>query len=320
MNLHTKPLNVIPRTIMKLPLTAPLLISSIISSNSFTSTWGANNNNHGPHSATQSISNVNAMRVCLLPRNRTSSFYSVSTQITGSVNTELFRMYFIESSDQIGCDSTLRRISPWHDIPYKTDKFFNMVVEIPKMTRAKMEISTKELDNPIAQDVKKGKLRDYHGPIYWNYGCIPQTWEDPLELNSDLNVFGDNDPIDVVEIGSKTLKIGSITTIKPLGILAMIDDGELDWKVLAISTDDPLSLNYNDIDDVPLSITNGVREWFRWYKIPDKKPLNKFGFNETFLNAEYAHDIINGTHKSWKRLISGEVDVNNLWYRKRLHK
>jgi len=44
------------------------------------------------------------------------------------------------------------------------------VVEIPKMTKAKMEIATKEEFNPIAQDIKKGKLRDYHGPIFWNYG------------------------------------------------------------------------------------------------------------------------------------------------------
>ena len=30
-----------------------------------------------------------------------------------------------------------------------------------------MEVSTKEKLNPIAQDIKKGKLRDYHGPIFW---------------------------------------------------------------------------------------------------------------------------------------------------------
>ena len=45
------------------------------------------------------------------------------------------------------------------------------------MTKAKMEVATKEENNPIAQDIKKGKLRDYHGPIFWNYGCLPQTWE-----------------------------------------------------------------------------------------------------------------------------------------------
>jgi len=48
--------------------------------------------------------------------------------------------------------------------------FVLQVVEIPKMTKAKMEIATKEEFNPIAQDIKKGKLRDYHGPIFWNYG------------------------------------------------------------------------------------------------------------------------------------------------------
>ena len=32
---------------------------------------------------------------------------------------------------------------------------------------------------PLPQDTKKGKLRFYHGPIFWNYGYIPQTWEDP---------------------------------------------------------------------------------------------------------------------------------------------
>ncbi len=42
---------------------------------------------------------------------------------------------------------------------------------------------------------------------------------------------GDNDPVDVVEIGSAAHKQGGVYKIKPLGIYAMIDDGELDWKV-----------------------------------------------------------------------------------------
>ena len=42
---------------------------------------------------------------------------------------------------------------------------------------------------------------------------------------------GDNDPVDVVEIGSEALVSGGVYAVKPLAILAMIDDGELDWKV-----------------------------------------------------------------------------------------
>lgn len=55
-----------------------------------------------------------------------------------------------------------------------------MVVEIPKGTNAKMEISVNEEGNPIKQDVKNGKLRfvdnvfPYTGYI-WNYGALPQV-------------------------------------------------------------------------------------------------------------------------------------------------
>lgn len=45
------------------------------------------------------------------------------------------------------------------------------------------------------------------------------------------NYQGDNDPVDVVEIGEAEVTMGSVTPVKPLGVLAMIDVGELDWKV-----------------------------------------------------------------------------------------
>merc|ERR1712050_264887 len=88
--------------------------------------------------------------------------------------------------------------------------------------------ATKIEGNPIMQDEKKGKARLYHGPIFWNYGCLPQTWEDP-NVKGDADVdgaFGDNDPVDVVEIGSSSLAMGSFTPVKAVGVLSMIPDGE----------------------------------------------------------------------------------------------
>lgn len=187
------------------------------------------------------------------------------------------------------------------------------MVEIPKMTKAKMEVSTKEEHNPIAQDIKKGKLRDYHGPIFWNYGCLPQTWEDPNVKHPELGCFGDDDPIDVVEIGSSSLVMGSVKSVKPLGVLAMIDDGELDWKVLAIAEGDPMYDEMNDIDDVPESVQAGIREWFRWYKTPDDKPINEFGFDEKYLDVKATKEIIEETHEAWKKLRSGDTDAGKLW-------
>ena len=50
--------------------------------------------------------------------------------------------------------------------------------------------------------------------------------------------------------------------------------------------DDPLAKDLNDIADVEKHLpgyVSGIREWFRWYKTPDDKPLNGFGFDERAL-------------------------------------
>jgi len=56
--------------------------------------------------------------------------------------------------------------------------------------------------------------------------------------------------VDVVEIGDRQGKIGEVLKVKPLAALAMIDEGELDWKIVAISLDDPKASLVNDVDDV----------------------------------------------------------------------
>ena len=108
------------------------------------------------------------------------------------------------------------QVSPWHDVPLKNaDGTYNFICEIPKWTRAKMEIATKEAFNPIKQDTKNGKLRDYQwGDMLFNYGALPQTWEDPDHVTGDTGAPGDNDPIDAVEIGARQRATGSVTRVK----------------------------------------------------------------------------------------------------------
>ena len=137
-------------------------------------------------------------------------------------------MYF---ADEAGGDV----VSPWHDIPLHAGpaSSWNMVVEIPRGTRAKMEVSTDTPLNPILQDVTtSGAPRFYGLDSMVNYGALPQTWEDPAHLDSFTGVGGDGDPIDVCEIGSLTAAIGDIYPVKVIGALALIDDGETDWKVM----------------------------------------------------------------------------------------
>jgi len=203
-----------------------------------------------------------------------------------------------------------KRISPWHDVPLKNaDGSFNFICEIPKETKAKMEVATDEKLTPIKQDTKKGKLRDYPYNINWNYGMLPQTWEDPQHVHPTMNVKGDNDPVDVVEIGSTQLEMGSVTPVKPLGVYAMIDEGELDWKVICISTSDPKASDINDVADVEKHMPGElekIRVWFRDYKTPDGKPQNMFGLDDKCMPSAYAKDVIEETHEFYNSLKSGK--------------
>merc|ERR1712096_600776 len=145
------------------------------------------------------------------------------------------------------------------------------------------------MGNPVKQDIKKGAVRfvnncyPYKGYI-WNYGCIPQTWENPNHKDADTGYMGDND---------------------------LVDEGETDWKVIAIDVNDPDADKLNDISDVEAlkpGYLKDTREWFRIYKVPAGKPLNQFALNEEFQNSEYAKKVINETHGFWQQLISGKAE------------
>jgi len=156
-------------------------------------------------------------------------------------------------------------------------------------------------------------LREFKkGDIFFNYGCFPQTWEDPTFKHPDANgCRGDNDPLDVVEIGARIITPGGIRPVKVLGVLLMIDEGECDWKVIVIDAEDKWAPFLNDIGDVSEQLPgllSAIREWYRTYKIPDGKPPNTFGLNEEFMNKEYAMGVVQECHEAWEQLISGEKE------------
>ncbi|CEI96124.1 Putative Inorganic pyrophosphatase [Rhizopus microsporus] len=230
--------------------------------------------------------------------------------VTGKQFTESFRVY-LEKDGKI--------ISPFHDIPLYVDpsekSIVNMVVEIPRWTNAKVEVVNNEKFNPLMQDIKKGKPRFVrncfpHKGYIWNYGALPQTWEDPTCLHSETGARGDNDPIDAIEIGEGVAKRGEVKQVKVLGIMAMLDQGETDWKVVVIDTKDPMAAKLNDIDDVKKhypGLLDATKHWFEVYKIPDGKERNEFAFNGECKDKAYANCIIAETHEAWQKLIHAKI-------------
>ena len=104
---------------------------------------------------------------------------------------------------------------------------------------------------------------------------------------------------------------GEIIRVKVLGILAMIDEGETDWKVIAVNVEDPDVANYNDINDVKWlkpGYLEATMDWFRRYKVPDRKPENEFAFNAEFKDKNFAIDIIESNHGYWRALVIKKTD------------
>jgi inorganic pyrophosphatase len=164
----------------------------------------------------------------------------------------------------------------------------------------------------LQQDIKKGKLRFVrncfpHKGYLWNYGAFPQvriplnshraqeltifqTWEDPNIIHPETKAKGDNDPLDVCEIGELVGYPGQVKQVKVLGVMALLDEEETDWKVIVIDVNDPLAPKLNDVEDVERHLPGLLRatnEWFRIYKIPDGKPENQFAFTGECKNKKF---------------------------------
>jgi len=141
-----------------------------------------------------------------------------------------------------------------------------------------------------------------------------------MAQHAETKAKGDNDPLDVCEIGEQVGYVGQIKQVKVLGIMALLDEGETDWKVLVVDVQDPLASKLNDIEDVERHLPGLVRatnEWFRIYKIPDGKPENQFAFSGEAKNKKYATEIIHECHEAWRRLIHGDgpthgIAINNV--------
>lgn len=106
--------------------------------------------------------------------------------------------------------------------------------------------------------------------------------------------------------------------VKILGTLALIDEGETDWKLLAIDVADPLADQLEDVADIEKFFPGLLRasvEWFQFYKVPDGKPENQFAFNSEAKNAAFARNVITETHHFWQKLINKEVESSKIsWF------
>lgn len=126
-----------------------------------------------------------------------------------------------------------------------------------------------------------------------NYGFIPMTYGD------------DHDPLDILVICSVELEVMSLVDAKVIGVMRMVDQGELDDKIIAVAANDQSVNFYNDIEELPNHLKQQIHRFFSDYKKLENKEVQV----EDFLGKESAYTIINDAIKFYKETFIDETVI-----------
>lgn len=71
----------------------------------------------------------------------------------------------------------------------------------------------------------------------------------------------------------------------------------------------------NDIEKHCPGLMRATIEWFKIYKIPDKKPENQFAFNDEAKSRDFALHIVDEVHQHWRSLVKRDDTVDGImWF------
>ena len=146
---------------------------------------------------------------------------------------------------------------PWHEVSIGNNapEYVKGIVEIPKNSRAKYEL-----------DKESGMIcldRVLYSSINYpaNYGFIPQTYCD------------DNDPLDILIISQIEIVPMCLVEVKVIGVMRMMDCGEMDDKIIAVAKND-MSVNHiNCTTELPAHHLRELRSFFEDYKKLENKTV-----------------------------------------------
>ena len=135
------------------------------------------------------------------------------------------------------------------------DGTINVVVEIPAGTSEKWTVSPD--GTALVRDFtgETPRVIDYL-PYPGNYGMIPRT------LISEQD-GGDGTALDIMVIGPAVPR-GSILRVRPIGVIRVIDRGEQDDKILAV-TDGPTMKGVYDVESMRLRYPGAAEIISTWW-------------------------------------------------------
>lgn len=144
----------------------------------------------------------------------------------------------------------------------RTEERITALIEIPMGSRNKYEY-----------DPGSGKIRLdrvlYASVVYpAQYGFIPET------------KAPDGDPLDVLVLATEPVFPGCLVDARLLGALRMRDQGEDDYKLLAVTDCDPRYAEIAKLSDVSGHTLTEIEHFFRVYKDLEGKKVEVAGWED----------------------------------------
>lgn len=138
------------------------------------------------------------------------------------------------------------------------------------------------------------------------YGFIPQTIcgakvaERSNARIGRAGLPGDGDPLDICVFTERNIAHGDILlTAIPIGGLRLVDDGQVDDKIVAVLEDDGVFGSLRDAGDCPEALLDRLRHYFLTYKFdPAGGPDGERFIAETYGRDE-AHEMIARAHRDY---------------------
>lgn len=131
----------------------------------------------------------------------------------------------------------------------KAPEVLKVIVEIPKGDFVKYEYNHKY--NVLEVD------RVLYGPAVYPavYADVPNTWN-----------IGDGDPLDAVVYTTGNVYPGVLMTVRVIGMMEMVDNGETDNKIICVNARDPRYDNVKELSDLPPYKLKDLQTFMETYK------------------------------------------------------
>ncbi|MEX0967625.1 MAG: inorganic pyrophosphatase [Bacteroidia bacterium] len=191
---------------------------------------------------------------------------------------------------------------PWHGIDIGNDAphIVTSFIEVTPSDTVKYEI------DKVSGYMKVDRPQKFSNIVPALYGFIPQTYCDEKVAEycriktQRNNIIGDKDPLDICVLTERMVNRGDILIpARPIGGFRMIDNGEADDKIIAVLKGDEVYQNWQDIDDVPVSIVARLKHYFLTYKEMPGQDLHRCEITHVY-GREEAVEVIRRSQRDYK--------------------